>query len=44
MPATGTLPAGTYTTTDGTIVQVGGVEPMPAPTERRGLFSRLRNR
>lgn len=42
--ATGTLPAGTYTTTDGTIVQIGAMQPMTTPTERRGLFSRLRNR
>ncbi|QJW98774.1 hypothetical protein [Frigoriglobus tundricola] len=44
--ATGNLPPGTYTTTDGTIVQVGGTE-MAAPattTTSRGLFSRLRSR
>ena len=45
--ATGNLPAGTYTTTDGTIVQIGGTQPAaPAntTTTSRGLFSRLRNR
>ena len=51
VPASGNLPAGTYTATDGTIVQVGGTE-MAAPVStamttqsaRRGLFGRLRNR
>ena len=52
--ASGNLPAGTYTTTDGTIIQIGGTsmatQPMATqPTTetqsgRRGLFSRLRNR
>ncbi len=45
--ASGNLPPGTYTTTDGTIVQVGGTQPAaPATTTTtsRGLFSRLRNR
>jgi hypothetical protein len=49
--ASGELPAGTYTTTDGTIIQIGGTQPQPAAqpmTEtqsgRRGLFGRLRNR
>jgi hypothetical protein len=27
VPATGNLPAGIYTTTDGTVVQIGGVMP-----------------
>jgi len=45
--ASGNLPAGTYTTTDGTIVQIGGTQ-MATPTTTtaapRGLFSRLRSR
>jgi hypothetical protein len=48
--ASGNLPPGTYTTTDGTIVQIGGTQSMtstsmssPQPA-RQGLFSRLRNR
>jgi hypothetical protein len=50
VPATGNLPPGQYTTTDGTIVQIGGTQPMmndttmPRTTSRTGLFSRLRNR
>ena len=51
IPATGSLPPGTYTATDGTIIQIGGTQPMMAQpvmstntTERRGLFGRLRNR
>jgi hypothetical protein len=48
IPATGSLPPGQYTTTDGTIVQIGGVQPVMAQpmttTTRGGLFSRLRNR
>ncbi len=47
--ASGSLPAGTYTTTDGTIIQIGGTQPTAQPmtdsqSSRRGLFSRLRNR
>lgn len=42
--ASGNLPAGRYTTTDGTIIQVGGTQPMTTSGERRGLFSRLRSR
>ena len=49
--ATGNLPPGTYTTTDGTVVQIGGTQTMAASTSmsssqstRRGLFSRLRGR
>ncbi len=46
--ATGNLPPGTYTTTDGMVVQVGGKQTMQpqsqSQTTRRGLFSRLRNR
>jgi hypothetical protein len=46
--ATGDLPPGQYTTTDGTIVQIGGTQPMmtpmTTPTTRNGLFGRLRNR
>jgi hypothetical protein len=48
--AGGSLPPGTYTATDGTIIQIGGTQPMaqpmtqPTQSERRGLFSRLRNR
>lgn len=53
--ASGNLPAGTYTTTDGTIIQIGGPimtdsgimttgATEPAQSGRRGLFSRLRNR
>jgi hypothetical protein len=47
--ATGNLPPGTYTTTDGTVVQVGGTQAAmqtqpQTQTTRRGLFSRLRNR
>jgi hypothetical protein len=46
--ATGNLPAGTYTTTDGTIIQIGGTsmatQPMTTETQsgRRGLFNRNR--
>jgi hypothetical protein len=47
VPATGDLPPGQYTTTDGMIVQIGGKQ-MASQTQpqttRRGLFSRLRNR
>lgn len=39
--ASGSLPPGTYTTTDGMVVQVGGTE---MQTSRRGLMSRLRMR
>jgi hypothetical protein len=39
--ATGNLPAGMYTTTDGTVVQVGGTMTRPA---RLGLLARLRSR
>ena len=47
--ATGNLPPGIYTTTDGTVVQIGGMQPaMPMQPQtqstRTGLFSRLRNR
>ena len=53
--ASGNLPAGTYTTTDGTIIQIGGTETetatatepstsMSSQSQRRGLFSRLRTR
>jgi hypothetical protein len=47
--ATGNLPVGTYTTTDGTIIQIGGTQmatdsSMSSQSTRRGLFSRLRNR
>jgi hypothetical protein len=48
--ASGSLPPGTYTTTDGTIVQVGGTQPvmqstsMSSQSTRRGLFGRLRSR
>jgi hypothetical protein len=47
--ATGNLPPGQYTTTDGMIIQIGGTQPMtmpmtPTTTSRGGLFSRLRNR
>jgi hypothetical protein len=43
--ASGNLPPGTYTTTDGTIIQIGGTQQqMQSQSERRGLFSRLRNR
>ena len=51
VPATGNLPAGRYTTTDGTIVQIGGTQPTAMTTEttttsgeRRGFLGRLRNR
>jgi hypothetical protein len=51
VPATGNVPAGIYTTTDGTVVRVGGTEmspamssPMTGSTTRGGLFGRLRNR
>jgi hypothetical protein len=46
--ATGSLPPGTYTTTDGSTVQVGGTQGMMQSTSmsptrvRRGLFGRLR--
>jgi hypothetical protein len=51
VPATGNVPPGIYTTTDGMVVQVGGTQMMSTPmtamaTEqpaRRGLFGRLRN-
>jgi hypothetical protein len=47
--ASGSLPAGTYTTTDGTIIQIGGTQMEAQPTTdtqsgRRGLFGRLRSR
>lgn len=47
--ASGNLPAGTYTTTDGTIIQIGGTQmatdsSMSSQSSRRGLFSRLRSR
>ena len=47
--ASGNLPAGTYTTTDGTIVQIGSTQMEAQPTTdtqsgRRGLFGRLRSR
>jgi hypothetical protein len=54
IPATGNLPPGQYTTTDGTIIQIGGIQPMmtqpmmtqpmTTTTSRTGLFGRLRNR
>ncbi len=51
VPATGNVPPGIYTTTDGMVVQVGGTQmstsmssPMTTSTTRGGLFSRLRNR
>jgi hypothetical protein len=46
--ASGNLPPGTYTATDGTIIQVGGTQGMTQTTTmsptmtRRGLFGRLR--
>ena len=47
--ATGNLPAGTYTTTDGTIIQIGGTQMATQPQSsqssqsgRRGLFNRNR--
>jgi hypothetical protein len=43
VPAGGSVPPGTYTATDGTVIQVGGMQTQPQST-RRGLFSRLRNR
>jgi hypothetical protein len=47
--ATGNLPPGVYTTTDGTVVQVGGTQAAmqtqpQSQSTRRGLLSRLRNR
>lgn len=43
--ASGNLPPGTYTATDGTTVQVGGTtSAMRSTSARMGLFSRLRNR
>ncbi|MCI0699742.1 MAG: hypothetical protein L0241_01480 [Planctomycetia bacterium] len=52
IPAGGTtLPPGTYTATDGTIIQVGGTQMQPTlqptmqpTTQRRGLFGRMRYR
>src|SRR5262245_33670752 len=50
IPASGTsLPPGTYTATDGTIITVGGTteaqpSTQPQQQQRRGLFGRLRNR
>jgi hypothetical protein len=47
VPAGGNLPPGTYTATDGTIIQVGGTQTAmqsQSQSTRRGLFSRLRNR
>lgn len=45
--ASGNLPPGTYTTTDGQIIQIGGTTPMTTSntgSTRTGLFGRLRNR
>ncbi|MCS6864594.1 MAG: hypothetical protein RMJ56_15730 [Gemmataceae bacterium] len=52
VPATGNLPPGIYTTTDGTVVQIGGTTSGGVMTAtytestpvRRGFFGRLRNR
>lgn len=46
VPATGDLPPGRYTATDGTIIQIGGTQAMTTTTSntRTGLFGRLRNR
>lgn len=52
VPATGNLPPGIYTTTDGTVIQIGGTTTgsvmtagyMETTPARRGFFSRLRNR